>query len=270
MSGSAAAGIPLWSRQRWLLSILLALTVQTGLILWLAERPKPAAAPADFPTVIQLVGDEAAAQRLSELPALNDPTVFALPSPHGFSGRAWLKFTPPQYELTDWVEPNRWLEPDAARLGEAFTRFVNANHSPPLRIADKPAPKNPLDDLTVPALPLATNSAYRITGDLAPRTLLAPPELTPWPHTEILNPTEVQLFVNAEGFPVSTVLWAESGSRAADEHALELARATRFAPLRGSPGEKPPRAATLLTRGKIIFFWHTKPLPGTNAPAFAP
>jgi hypothetical protein len=270
MSAAAPAGIPHWNRRRWMLAIALALAVQAGLILWLAERRQPSLPPPNFPATVHLAVDEWSAQRVSELPELVDPTVFALPSHHGFSGRAWLRFTPPQYQLTDWSEPNRWLELDAARLGETFARFVAANRFPPLRTADKPAPKLPLDESIVPNLPLRTNTGFRILGELAQRQLLAPPALVPLPHSEILNDTEVQLFVNGDGFAVSTVLLAESGSREADQRALELARATRFAPVRDQTGGKPPNATTLLTRGKMVFLWHTLPMAGTNAPRVAP
>ena len=253
-----------------MLAIALVLAAQAGLILWIEERPQTSLPPANFPAAIHLAMDERSALRLSELPTFTDPTVFALPSHRGFSGRAWLRFTPPGYELTDWSEPNRWLELDTDSLGKAFSRFVAANQSPPLRIADKPAPKLPLDELTVPLLPMRTNSECRIQGDLAQRPLLAQPALAPWPHTEILNNTEVQLFVNAEGFAVSTVLLAESGSRAADQHALELARGTRFTPVRGPTGGKPPHDPTQLTRGKMVFVWHTRSVPGTNAPTVVP
>src|SRR5206468_692398 len=123
MNGPALVGMPRWSRQRWMLAIALAAAAQAGLILWLAERPRSSLPPVNFPATIHLAVDAWSAQRLSELPALTDPTVFALPSHHGFSSRAWLRFTPPQYQLTDWSEPNRWLELDAARLGETFSRF---------------------------------------------------------------------------------------------------------------------------------------------------
>jgi hypothetical protein len=253
-----------------MLSITLAVVVQAGLILWLAERPRPLLAPSNFPATIHLAVDAWSAQRVSELPELIDPTVFALPGHHGFSGRAWLRFTAPQYQLTDWSEPNRWLELDSSRLGETFSGYVAANRFPPLRIADKPAPKLPLDELTVPSLPIRTNSGFRILGDLAQRPLLAPPQPPSWPHSEILNNTEVQVLVNGDGFAVSTVLLVESGSREADQRALDLARGARFAPLRDPAGGRPPHAATLLTRGRMVFLWHTLPLAGTNAPRVAP
>ena len=57
-------------------------------------------------------------------------------------------------------------------------------------------------------------------------------------------------------FVVSVVLLPPgSGWDDADQRALELARAARFAP------------APRLTIGRLVFHWHTVPLPGTNAPA---
>ena len=44
----------------------------------------------------------------------------------------------------------------------------------------------------------------------------------------------------------------------ADQRALELARAARFAP------------SSRLTIGRMIFNWHTVPPPDTNAPAASP
>ncbi len=252
-------------------AILMGLAAQAGLIYGLAERPRASLPPPPSPTVIHLAVDAVSAQRLRESPTLIDPTVFALPSHQGFSGRAWLRFTPPAYQLTDWSEPHRWLDLNAAPLGGTFARFVTTNESPPLRVADKAAPKLPLDELTAPRLLMPTNSSLRIEGDLAGRPLLAPLMPMAWPHAEILGPTEVQLLVNGGGFVVSTVLLAESGLRAADQHAIELARAAHFAPVTGFKRSAPPaHAATLLTRGRIVFFWHTLPAPGTNTAAITP
>ena len=259
-----------WSRQRWITTILVGVAAQAGSIFWLAERPKPGLTPEKFSTAIHLVTDTGTARRWNELPALTDPTVFALPGQHGFSGSAWLRFTPPEYPLTDWSEPNRWLELNAATLGETFARFVLTNHSAPLRIADKPAPRLPLDELSAPNMPMRAHSLVRIEGDLARRALLAPLAPPSWPHGDVLGRSEVQLLVDANGFAVSTVLVAESGLPAADQHALELARAARFNSLRRPKGENPSAAATLLTRGRMIFLWHTLPALQTNAPPPTP
>jgi hypothetical protein len=53
-----------------------------------------------------------------------------------------------------------------------------------------------------------------------------------------------------------------SGSKSADQLALDIARSARFAPL--------PRDAGAFTIGALVFEWHTVPLPDTNAPAAKP
>ena len=71
-----------WPLRRWGVTVALIFGVQLGLIFWLGStapiHPRPAA-PA--PT-LRLTG-----QAFAELRALNDPTLFILPHPEGFSGR---------------------------------------------------------------------------------------------------------------------------------------------------------------------------------------
>jgi len=86
--------------------------------------------------------------------------------------------------------------------------------------------------------------------------LRAPLNLPSWPYADVLAPSVVQAVVDAAGNAVSLVLLPPgSGSDDADRRALELARTARFAP------------ASQLTIGRLIFHWHTVPLPDTNAPA---
>jgi len=85
----------------------------------------------------------------------------------------------------------------------------------------------------------------------------------------------VQVLVDAAGNVVShTLLRPESGSKdpdqqQADQRALELARAARFAPLPQS-GSAPTNSPGRVTRGTLIFEWHTVPRPATNAPPANP
>jgi TonB family protein len=101
---------------------------------------------------------------------------------------------------------------------------------------------------------LAQTSTMRIEGGLARRRLLTPISLQSWPYADVLAPSVVQALVDAKGSVVSVVLLSSSGSEAANQRALELARAARFAP---SPG---------LTIGRLVFNWHTVAPPATNAP----
>jgi hypothetical protein len=85
------------------------------------------------------------------------------------------------------------------------------------------------------------------------------------PFADVIAPSRVQVLVDEAGDVVSAIvlpsdnnLEALSHYDTADQRALELARAARFAPS--------PR----LTIGQMIFTWHTVPPPATNSPAASP
>jgi len=101
----------------------------------------------------------------------------------------------------------------------------------------------------------AKNSTMRIEDGLARRRLLTPISLQSWPNDDILEPSVVQALVDAKGSVVSVVLLSSSKLDAANQRALELVRAARFAPSSG------------MTIGRFIFDWRTVALPVTNVPA---
>ena len=138
---------------------------------------------------------------------------------------------------------------------------MQTNHFAGFELQLKPSLK-----LSAPGLPiepaLAQNSTLRVEGELAQRQLPSQINLTNWPYANVIAPSKVQVLVDAAGNVVSTVLLPpDSGFTAADQYekadqcALELARAARFAP------------SSRLTVGRMIFNWHTVPPPATNAPA---
>jgi hypothetical protein len=137
------------------------------------------------------------------------------------------------------------------------------------QVAGFAPPLKPPVRLSTPALPiepaLAQVSTMRVAGDLTQRRLLSPMDLPSWPYADVIAPSKVQLLVNEAGDVVSAVLLpsdnnleALSHYDVADQRALELARAARFAP------------APRLTIGQMIFTWHTVPPPATNSPVSSP
>jgi hypothetical protein len=196
----------------------------------------------------------------SEWLMLNDPTLFALPHQRDFAsaiGRQTVAWEQPSF---GWTEPPHWLPLSADELGLAFNQFMQTNRFAGFELQLKPPPK-----LSAPALPiepaLAQNSTLRLEGELVQRQLPMQIILTNWPYANVIAPSKVQVLVDAAGNVVSTVLLPpDSGFTAADQYetadqrALELARAMRFAP------------SSRLTVGWMIFNWHTVPPPATNAP----
>ncbi len=236
-----------WPLSRWLLLIVLVLAAHVVLIfMFSARKPETPRAVTNAPALALATGS-------SEWLMLNDPTLFALPNIKGFSA-AWLKPPPLHFHRQEWTEPPRWLQLPAGELGGVFNQFMETNHFATYQFELKPPPR-----FTEPLVPLepkfAGTSIFRVEGDLARRPLLTPITLSLWPYKDVLKPSKVQVLVNAAGDVVSAVLLSPSGYAAADQRALELARASRFAPVSG------------ITIGKLIFDWCTVAPPATNAPA---
>lgn len=266
---NAAALEPVaWTLRRWIYTFVAIFLAQVAAIWFLGERPKTPALPVPFSTAIHLAVDPWSAKQLAELPAMSDPTLFVLPNRHGFSGPAWLTFAPQQYPLTNWTEEPRWLGLKQDDLGKTFLEFVATNASPRLLIANQSMPRSIVSDLNVPNLPGLTQSVLRIEGDLVSRSLLTPMELPSWPHSDLLANTVVQAVVDPQGYAFSTVLLASSGLKEADQFALNLVASARFQP--GAKEKRPKNPADQLIWGKVIFQWHTLPLPTTNISTVPP
>src|SRR5882724_10691356 len=231
-SGSPFAMTPIlaepapWPRRRWLGTLSFIFLVQLGLIFALSDRkPIRILTPRPSPT-LQLVAAPPA-----ELVALTDPTLFALPHPQGFAGLAWLKVPRLEFHSFDWSEPTNWLALDPSRLGATFNEFSETN-----LFSSLPVPTLPEADLLQPYFAGVSNprtgSIWRVEGNLVGRRLITSLELPPWPNTDLLTNTVVQVVVDPRGRLVSVPLLLTSSTlKAADDYALEQARSIRFEPV---------------------------------------
>lgn len=244
-----------WSRQRWLTFVALVFAAQVAIIFALGEKQFPPLR--DVKNVPQLT----LADSSSELIALDDPTLFALPHANDFASAVWRRMPVAPRPSFRWTETPDEL-PAPERLGAVFARFMQTNpfYAPPLDF--KPGPK-----LSEPVLPLppkfAENSTLQIEGELVQRKWLNSVSLTNWPYADVIAPSRVQVLVDAAGDVVSAVLLppdnpGEVHDPDADRRAFELARVARFSP------------ASRLTVGQLIFNWRTVPPPATNSPAATP
>ena len=253
-----------WSRRRWWGLVALVLGVQLGLIFWLGEtspiRPRPAASG----LTLRLAGSASA-----ELLALHDPTLFVLAHPQVLPAPAWVRTPRPEVHPFAWPEPTNYLLLATDQLGASFNRFVETDSFIPLHPLAQPKPQ-----LTLPSLPTqpisAGQSAVRLEGALARRRLITPLDLHSQTNRDILTNSVVQLLVDSDGIPRSVTLLSGSGSLAADQHALDQARDARFDALSRNPAATTPEPTARLSWGRMIFLWHTLPLPPTNAPAVSP
>ena len=182
---------------------------------------------------------------------LQDPTLFALPHKHGFSGQAWLVPKPMEHQPAQKMPEPIWLD----QTGVTST-LAGVSQSAPQQMA--------FDTFLPPSFPRppspAPASYLEVRGPLKDIPLLAAPKLEPKFHTEILSNSVVQVAVGTNGFAYSTLLVGSSGLPSADKEALELARRVRFGKTSKSGGED-------LAWGQLIFHWQALPPPATNATA---
>jgi TonB family protein len=194
---------------------------------------------------------------------LNDPTLFALPHQHGFAGASWLRQPQVQFAPFRWSEPLRLLKLPAAQLGAAFVHYAQTNPPPQLVLQSLATPVTATETDPSPTA-VRQRSSVRVGGDLAQRRWLnAPAVLRSWPAADVLTNSVVQVSFDADGqiFRAS-LLPPGSGSRAADQSALDVARGARFAPT--------ARHSGAMTMGTMIFEWHAVPLAETNAAVTIP
>ncbi len=253
-----------WSAGRWWTVILVVFALHLLLIVWLEDRSpgmsrKPAATPA-----FRLSDG-----RMAEWLATEDPTLFALPNRHGFSGEAWLTPHSPQFHPAEWSGAARTLPLDSEQLGTRFLEFVhtNAPGSFPILGGLKP-------DVAVPEPfpigPPPGASRLRIEGELAGRRLLAPLQLPALTNTDLLINSVVQLVVDARGRTVSAVLLPPgSVLNEADQRALDLAKGARFE-ARDTGGARFTNPSAGLSIGTMIFEWQPVLAASSNAPSVTP
>ena len=122
-----------WPASRWIWTVSLVFIVQVGIILYLEKNFLSTPLPSLFRTHIFLAAKPWQEEIITQPHDYQDPTLFALPSLRGFSGRAWLSYRPPTRQLSNWTEAQRWLDLDTNRLGSEFVQFVVANRPKRLR-----------------------------------------------------------------------------------------------------------------------------------------
>lgn len=257
-----------WTRRRWVYAVAAIFAVQAIFMFALGRRSRPAASRPIFPTAVQIVPGDLAASHGSNQFALDDPTLLALPNLRGFSGPAWLQFAPLEYQPGEWAEPPYWLALNERSLGAAFAQFLTSSSAGPPLAVDKPLPPLQRYEPNFPNEPVPAQSRLRIEGALAGRRIIALPELPSWPNSELLSNSVVRVSISADGSTFSPVLLTESGHAEADRYALKAANELRFQPI--SPGPLAGSDPDALTWGRLVFQWHTLPLPAANAPLPVP
>jgi TonB family protein len=263
----AVVGLRLWPRGRLFGAVVLVFCAQLGLIFWLGSRTTPQPRQVTAAPALRLAGGAS-----SELLALTDPTLFALPHQEGFSGPAWLKVSRLPVLGFVWTEDTNRPPPPAPPLGAAFGQFMATNHFDSLQMPNKPEPALALPGPLPMEMP--TQSTLRLVGALSPRSLMTALKLPSWPprtnsaqEPDLVTNSRVQVVVDTAGKPVSVALLSSSGSPAADKFALEAARSARFEPVSHGEPDTPANPLADLAWGQMIFEWHTLSESANDGPA---
>jgi TonB family protein len=257
-----------WSPRRQWVCIGLLFAAQIWAVHHFDRRPRlpPSGRPApplDEPSKSWVLlpdplgGDELASSLLAD-----DPALFALPNPRGFSGPLWAAPGPVEYRPADWSDPPRFLSLDAASLGQALSVDARYQGFPPFDLFGEAEPSSEALGLYPPPETPETNSVLILGGELAGRGLGNPPALSAWPSAEIVSNSTVRVTVNSAGAVLSSVLIGRSGRPEADASALRLARQLRFFPL-NNDGRANEAEAGPVSWGDLVFSWAM--LPATNA-----
>lgn len=247
----------IWSARRRWTTIAIAIVAQVALIYWLSDRSPMVVRRAEIRPAIQLT-----ARAHSEWLTLATPTLFALPHPLGFSGRAWLTVPAHDYRPPEPANVPQWLALTPESLGDTFREFVRTNRSARIAVAIRPAPTPAAP--SVNTAPIAATSRVQLDAALTQRGLRSQWKLPAWNNAEILLPSEVQVLVDANGHPISAVLLGSSGLHAADLHALELVNRAVFGPDKTALEQQSNDPTAGLLSGRLEFYWATLPPDGNG------
>ena len=242
------------------LIILTFVLVSTQLLLlhWFSRKPSNITQPVTAVTQVE-IPTTSVASATTILQAHDAPALYVLPSLHGFSGPAWLRFTPQQYTTPAWTEAARELPAPVEKLGESVAGFVEKKTV--VNLAEVSQWEKVEHD--APATGFATNirSHLEIRDGLALWSSNSIPPLKPQLSAEILRASVVLAGVDENGNVFSAILlpYGKSGSTSADAEALALSRAAKFYGAPASSGTVEPNSnRDPLHWGRLVFHWATE------------
>ena len=238
--------------QFWVWGFVFLFLAHALAVLHFGERQLRVAKPEKPRPFFYLSLDEASERYIAERTLGRDPTLFALPNPHGFAGGAWLKFQPDMPRLSNWSAPPDWLILTPEWSGHSLDNYLATNRpSEEQLLASLRATKS--IEPRIPEEPLLTRTLVRMEGALGARKVVHAPKLPPAVHSDVLRPTVVTVAVNGDGVVETASISGESGLKEADEHAVQWARLFEFEPL--AIRDASVRAAVTPMIGRIIFNW---------------
>ncbi len=240
-----------WPRARWV-AVVLAVIVFQGVLLFLAPRALQGVRTRypHEPTVsfVQFSAP-------SEWLGLQDTSLFTSANPRGFSGPAWIVETPRTYVPPDSLSPPSFL---------TFSELSSEEEDAEPTFAALPHTRSLPEPTSVMASIGSSASEPRSRleiEDLAGRRVVSAPPIPIQYATDALRPTVMKALVDSDGSVFSCRIIENSGSKIADNSAIDLTRKLRF-----SPAESVRQRDSLSTI-KVIFNWYALDASTTNGAA---
>lgn len=236
-----------WPRARWVAVVLALVALQAALLVF-TPRPIPGAQE-KYPhePAVRFARFNAPSEWLG----LQNNSLFASANPRGFSGPAWIIETPRVYVAPDLLPAPAFL---------AFSDVTPQRETAAPTFAALPHARS-LPDPTSPSItwaPAEPKSRLDVEG-FGGRRVVSPAELPVQYATDALRSTVLKALVDSDGTIFSCRVVESSGSKIADNAALDLARKMRFS--RSNVDDRPDS----LSSGKLIFKWYALDASATNA-----
>ena len=244
---------------RWTWGFLFLFLAHAALVFWFCEKSEVVTIMERPRPLIELPTDQQAIARVIEALGTIDPTLFALPGPHGFSGKAWLNFPPAATTVSNWSAAPDWLPLPVAELGTTLARYAETNRVSIDDLLDDLRATVPLER-RIPAESISIGSRFVIEG-LGSRRLLNFGQLPSATNIDVLTNTVVEIAVSGDGVVESAMLLGECGLKAMDERGIAVAGRLVFEPL---PAARRVREGASPQRARVTFSWHIWPPVFTN------
>ncbi len=189
---------------------------------WHPKRPIPLKFHAEQPDAIVTMGVYG---ETGNLPAWNDPMVFALPSGVGFSSKLRSSVGTPKLSAESPLPPvvYRSLEIEGGGSFEGVEHLLMVSSQGPDREVSK--------DLGPSTSALQEGSVWRVSGPILERSPTTSSVLPVIVSPEALSPTVLEIAVNPNGVVELVLVQQGSGLGKADDAAVRFARGIRFSPV---------------------------------------
>ncbi len=225
MSKVGLSDLQAWSERQWTGAVVMLFLAQVFLLGVVAEReaaPPLVSLPGGGLEVAQWPAGVVEASR--EL-GVRDPMLFAVPNDYGFSGEAWRMASKTPLPRLEWSEPMRWLSARSNWFGVGL-QGPGLGLSSPRLAGGLRVPEG--TRVEVSRLALARVSRLELDDGLVARGVESWPEVPVMSHTNLLQPTWVQVAVEPDGMVFSAVVLKSSGWDEADRQALTLVNGLRL------------------------------------------